>query len=119
MDRHRQDPPRSRPAKGTGQITVPAGGSVIIGGEGNASAVLPNSREALKDGDAQPITFTFSETGEVSLRAFVVPAESYFAEWGPSEMPGDTGQPRPPEPRGTVRLPVRVRPSGCRRGKPS
>jgi copper(I)-binding protein len=80
-----------KPAKGSGPLTVPAHGSVVIGGKGNASASLASSREAVKDGDAQKITFTFSETGEVSLRAFVVPSDNYFKKWGPSEIP--TGAP--------------------------
>ncbi len=78
------------PAEG-GSLTVPAGGSLILGGEGNASAVLPSSREAVRDGNAQPVTFTFSETGEVSLRAIVYPAESFFEEWGPSDIPNAPG----------------------------
>ncbi|MFI8088308.1 DUF461 domain-containing protein [Streptomyces sp. NPDC086080] len=78
------------PAEG-GSLTVPAGGSLIIGGEGNASAVLPSSREAVQDGNAQQVTFTLSETGEVGLRAFVVPAESFFESWGPSEIPAAPG----------------------------
>ena len=73
-------------AKG-GSLTIPAGGSLIIGGKDNAAAVLPSSREAIQDGNAQKITFTFSKTGDVSLRAFVVPAEHYFESWGPSEVP--------------------------------
>ncbi|KFG72107.1 copper chaperone PCu(A)C [Streptomyces mutabilis] len=84
-----------KPAKGQegadGGLTVPAGGSLILGGEGNASAVLPSSREAVQDGNAQKITFTFSKTGEVGLEAFVVPAESYFSEWGPSDVPAAPG----------------------------
>ncbi len=75
------------PAKGGGDLVVPAGGHVILGGEGNASAVLPSSREAIQDGNAQEITFSLSETGDVSLRALVVPAESYFTGWGPSDVP--------------------------------
>ncbi|MFD3628582.1 DUF461 domain-containing protein [Streptomyces sp. NPDC058698] len=78
------------PAEG-GSLTVPAGGRLIIGGEGNASAVLPSSREAVRDGNAQQITFTFSETGEVGLRAFVYPAESFFESWGPSDIPAAPG----------------------------
>ncbi|MBO1337448.1 DUF461 domain-containing protein [Streptomyces sp. VRA16 Mangrove soil] len=74
-------------AKGGSTITVPAHGSVVLGGKGNASAELPNSRTAVLDGNAQPITFSFSEAGAVKLRAFVVPAESYFEKWGPSSMP--------------------------------
>ncbi|MFE5816802.1 DUF461 domain-containing protein [Streptomyces sp. NPDC056479] len=73
-------------AKG-GSLTIPAGGRLILGGKDNASAVLPSSREAIRDGNAQKITFTFSKTGDVSLRAFVVPAESFFKGWGPSEVP--------------------------------
>jgi hypothetical protein len=79
-----------KPAKGNGALTVPAHGSLIIGGKGNASASLPSSREAVQDGNAQKVTFTFSKTGAVSLRAFVVPADSYFSKWGPSTIPSAT-----------------------------
>ncbi|MER5529744.1 DUF461 domain-containing protein [Streptomyces sp. NPDC002677] len=68
-------------------LTIPGGGRLILGGKGNASAVLGSSREAVKDGNAQKVTFTFSTTGDVSLRAFVVPAEGYFTGWGPSTVP--------------------------------
>ncbi|MEU2929774.1 DUF461 domain-containing protein [Streptomyces sp. NPDC007251] len=74
------------PAKG-GSLTVPAHGSLILGGKGNASAELPGGRQSVQDGNAQKITFTFSKTGAVSLRAFVVPATSYFDKWGPSQIP--------------------------------
>ncbi|MFF8906440.1 copper chaperone PCu(A)C [Streptomyces olivaceoviridis] len=75
-----------KPAKGQ-SLTVPAHGSLILGGKDNASATLPSGREAVQDGNAQKITFTFSKTGKVSLRAFVVPATSYFDTWGPSQVP--------------------------------
>ncbi|MBD9724870.1 copper chaperone PCu(A)C [Streptomyces caniscabiei] len=78
------------PAKGKGKggkVVVPAGGSVVLGGTGNASAVLSEVTDAVKDGNAQQVTFEFSETGKVSLRAFVVPAEHYFEKWGPSDIP--------------------------------
>ncbi|MFE9678511.1 DUF461 domain-containing protein [Streptomyces sp. NPDC006259] len=81
-----------KPAKGDGKLTVPAGGSVVIGGENNATASLSDTPEALQDGNAQKVTFTFSETGEVSLRAFVVPAEHYFAKWGPSDVPSPSAE---------------------------
>ncbi|GAA2293275.1 DUF461 domain-containing protein [Streptomyces kunmingensis] len=74
-------------AKGGSKVTVPAGGSIVLGGKGNATAELPNGRTAVLDGNAQPITFGFSKTGDVKMRAFVVPAESYFEKWGPSEVP--------------------------------
>lgn len=91
------------PAKGQGQggITVPAGGSVVVGGKNNASAVVPNGRESVKDGDAQSLTFRFSRTGKVELQAFVVPAKGYFKDFGPSELPqppasGKPSQSAPP-----------------------
>ncbi|MYT32720.1 hypothetical protein [Streptomyces sp. MspMP-M5] len=70
-----------------GKITVPAGGSVVIGGKGNASALLESGREAVQDGNAQPLTFTFSSTGKVKLSAFVVPAKNIFESYGPSVTP--------------------------------
>ncbi|WP_028805680.1 hypothetical protein [Streptomyces sp. 142MFCol3.1] len=90
------------PAKGTGKLTVPAGGSVVIGGKGNASAVLDNSSEAVQDGNAQKVTFSFSSTGDVSLRAFVVPAESYFSKWGPSDIPAAPGASATTKPSGSA-----------------
>ncbi|MFF4759622.1 copper chaperone PCu(A)C [Streptomyces sp. NPDC001292] len=81
------------PAQGSGKLTIPAHGSVVLGGKGNASAALTNPGPVLKDGNAQKITFSFSKTGDVSLRAFVVPAESYFDKWGPSNIPAAPGEP--------------------------
>ncbi|MEU2507847.1 DUF461 domain-containing protein [Streptomyces sp. NPDC007863] len=74
-------------AKGSGPVVVPAGGSVVIGGEGNATATIADGSEAAKNGDAQKVVFTLSETGDVSLEAFVVPSTSYFKDFGPSEVP--------------------------------
>ncbi|MEU1461148.1 DUF461 domain-containing protein [Streptomyces sp. NPDC005727] len=82
------------PAKGQ-SLTIPPQGSLILGGKGNASAVLENSREAVRDGNAQKVTFTFDKTGDVSLRAFVVPATSYFSGWGPSEVPSASASAAP------------------------
>ncbi|MGX1885636.1 DUF461 domain-containing protein [Streptomyces sp. NPDC055287] len=81
-----------KPAKGSGPLTVPAGGSLLLGGEGNASAVIESGREAAKDGDAQPVVFELSDTGTVELRAFVVPATQYFKDIGPSELPKPPAQ---------------------------
>ncbi|MFF0477248.1 DUF461 domain-containing protein [Streptomyces sp. NPDC004284] len=74
-------------AKGAGPIVVPAHGSVLIGGAGNASAVIESGSEALRDGDAQKVVFKLSKTGDVSLSAFVVPAKSYFKDFGPTVVP--------------------------------
>ncbi|MFB9462252.1 copper chaperone PCu(A)C [Streptomyces cinereospinus] len=82
------------PASGRGELTVPAGGSVVIGGEGNASAVLQDA-ESLTDGDAHRVTFAFSETGDVTMRAFIVPAEGFYAAWGPSGSPAASASPSP------------------------
>ncbi|NUP17073.1 MAG: DUF461 domain-containing protein [Streptomyces sp.] len=83
------------PAKGKGKLTIPAGGSLVLGGKGNATAVLENSSEAVQDGNAQKVTFSFSKTGDVSLKAFVVPAQSYFEKWGPTEMPSAPAETSP------------------------
>lgn len=72
------------PGKGK-SLSVPAGGSIVIGGKDNASAVLPDG--GLVNGDVEKVTFTFSTTGAVSLRAFIVPADGHLAEWGPSGAP--------------------------------
>ncbi|GAA2707098.1 MULTISPECIES: DUF461 domain-containing protein [Streptomyces] len=77
-------------AKGSGDVVVPAGGSVLLGGKGNASAVLPKGREGIKDGASQPLTFNLSSTGDVKIAAFVVPATSYFKEWGPEQAPAQS-----------------------------
>ncbi|MEU9850697.1 DUF461 domain-containing protein [Streptomyces sp. NPDC047985] len=74
-------------AGGTGPVVVPAGGKVIIGGKGNASAVIENGREAAQNGNVQNVVFKFSSTGEVPLGVFVVPATSYFKDFGPSTLP--------------------------------
>ncbi|CAM5355729.1 MULTISPECIES: DUF461 domain-containing protein [Streptomyces] len=74
-------------AQGNGPLTIPAGGRLIVGGEDNASAVLPSSRTSVLDGNAQAVTFTFSRTGDVKLDTLVVPAAGYFKKWGPSDMP--------------------------------
>ncbi|MFD7611788.1 DUF461 domain-containing protein [Streptomyces sp. NPDC059828] len=84
------------PAKGSGALTVPAGGSVLLGGKGNASAVIENGREAGQDGEPQKVVFRFSETGDVSIDAFVVPATSYFTEYGPSAIPQPPASPSAP-----------------------
>ncbi|MEV5973727.1 DUF461 domain-containing protein [Streptomyces sp. NPDC051921] len=74
-------------AEGNGPIVVPAGGSVVIGGKGNASATIEGGLREAKNGDSQRVVFKLSKTGDVELGAFVVPATSYFKEYGPSELP--------------------------------
>ncbi|KAB8167027.1 DUF461 domain-containing protein [Streptomyces sp. 3MP-14] len=75
------------PAEGETSVTVPAGGSVALGGEGNATAVLTDPEGAeVRLGNAQRLVFVLSETGEVSLSARVVPASgafAYYEAWAP------------------------------------
>ncbi|MEU9395573.1 DUF461 domain-containing protein [Streptomyces sp. NPDC048324] len=109
-----------KPAKGNGKLVVPPHGSVVIGGQGNASAVLPSGREAVQDGSVRKITFTFSKTGDVSLRGFVVPAESYFTKWGPSTVPTTAPSATPtkgaasgsPSPSNSASAPASATPTG-------
>ncbi|MCH0561955.1 MULTISPECIES: DUF461 domain-containing protein [unclassified Streptomyces] len=104
-----------KPAEGSGKLSIPAGGSLVIGGKGNAAASLPDSNEALQDGNVEKVTFTFSETGDVSLNAFVVPATSYFSAWGPSDVPSATTA----APSGTPSEGVSASPSESASGSPA
>ncbi|MBC7270118.1 MAG: DUF461 domain-containing protein [Streptomyces sp.] len=88
------------PAGGEGKLTVPAGGSIIIGGPDNASAVLSDGA-SLTDGDAHKVTFSFSRTGDVTLAAFIVPAEGYYASWGPTPAAESPEQQESPEASGS------------------
>ncbi|WP_030590478.1 hypothetical protein [Streptomyces anulatus] len=85
-------------AEGEGPIVVPAGGQVIIGGKGNAAAVIENSGEAARNGDVQQVVFKLSRTGDVGLGASVFPAEGFFKDFGPSpkaEAPAPKPSPTP------------------------
>ncbi|MFF9853635.1 DUF461 domain-containing protein [Streptomyces litmocidini] len=93
-------------AEGTGPITVPAHGSVLIGGQGNASAVIENGSEAARNGDAQKIVFKLSKTGDVSLNAFIVPATSYFKDYGPETVPAAPTTAPAATPTGTPATPT-------------
>lgn len=73
------------PAEGE-DLKVPAGGSLMLGGEDNASATLTDLGE-VQAGNAQPITFDFSSTGKVELRATVVPARGAYTEYAATEAP--------------------------------
>ncbi|MFC4494614.1 DUF461 domain-containing protein [Streptomyces ovatisporus] len=76
------------PAKGEKKLTVPAGGSLALGGKDNASAELPPSAaSAVKNGNAQPVSFELSRTGKVTLRATVVPPHGDYEKFGPSATP--------------------------------
>ncbi|MFC4030220.1 DUF461 domain-containing protein [Streptomyces polygonati] len=74
-------------AKGGSSITVPANGSVLLGGKGNPTAVIDSGAEALRDGDVQTAVFLFSGTGPVSLPVNVTPARGYFEAYGPGSLP--------------------------------
>lgn len=94
------------PAKGEKELTVPAGGSLALGGKSNASAVLPSAGEgAVQNGNAQRVSFDLSRTGKVSLRATVVPAHGDYEEFGA------TVEPSPSAPSGS--------PSGSPSASPS
>ncbi|UQX02247.1 DUF461 domain-containing protein [Streptomyces sp. RerS4] len=102
-------------AAGSGKITVPAGGSVVIGGQSNASAVVEGGNEAVKNGDAQEMVFRLSRTGDVALEAFVVPSTGMYAQYGPTEAPAAAG----PAPSGSPSGTPSGSPSGAASGAPS
>lgn len=82
-------------AGGSGKITVPAGGSVVLGGQGNASAVIEGGREAVENGNVQDVVFQLSTAGDVELGALVVPASGMYAGYGPTEAPAAAPAPAP------------------------
>ena len=85
-------------ADGGSTITVPAHGSVLLGGKGNPAAVLTTGGEALRDGDVQSAVFTFSGAGAVRMQVSVTPASGYFEAYGPGSAPTTPA----PAPTGTA-----------------
>ncbi|MFF3652211.1 DUF461 domain-containing protein [Streptomyces sp. NPDC002181] len=75
-----------KPAEGASKVTVPAGGSIVLGGKGNPSAVIEGG-EAVQKGNAQPLVFQLSNAGDVEIAAFVVPGTGMYAGFGPTEAP--------------------------------
>lgn len=82
----------------SGPIKLPAHGSVLLGGEGNPSAVFKGGSESKNDGDFKDIVFDFSKTGEVTLPSLALPAAGYYTSFGPSEKasPTETESPESP-----------------------
>jgi hypothetical protein len=85
------------PGGKTGPITVPANGSVLLGGRGNASASLPGTAgpDTTALGGYRTVTFKLSTTGEVKIRATVVPADDYYAPFAatPQATPAASASP--------------------------
>ncbi|MFD8985701.1 DUF461 domain-containing protein [Streptomyces sp. NPDC059564] len=98
-------------AEGSGKVVVPAGGSVVLGGKGNASAVIEGGSDAVEAGNAQPVVFQLSRAGDVPIAAFVVPDAGMYAGFGPTEAPVAAGATPSGSPSGT--------PSGSPSGSPS
>ncbi|MFC7218703.1 DUF461 domain-containing protein [Streptomyces polyrhachis] len=76
-------------------VTVPAYGSVLLGGKGNPSASVADSAEGFQDGAVQKVVFDFDKAGAVSLEAMVTPAEGTYREFGPSAPASSSASPSP------------------------
>ncbi|WP_354641244.1 DUF461 domain-containing protein [Kitasatospora camelliae] len=63
------------------ELVIPAGGSLLIGGEGQPTAQASSAKVTL--GGLTPTSFTFGSAGKVSADASVVPARSFYAGFGP------------------------------------
>jgi len=75
------------PAEGT-DLTVPAGGSLALGGENSASALIADAAQTgAENGATVPVVFELSSTGKVELRATVVPANHSWLDDGPRGVP--------------------------------
>ncbi|MEU3461661.1 DUF461 domain-containing protein [Streptomyces sp. NPDC006733] len=107
-------------ASGAKTVVVPAHGTVLLGGAGNASATLPSSGEAFKDGDFQRVTLTFSSTGEVALDASVLPAAGYYKQYGATPSPaGEPSDKATPTATGTPENGASATPTGTGTPKPT
>jgi copper(I)-binding protein len=60
----------------SGEVKVPAGSSVTIGGDSEVTAVLTGINRALCYGQAFPLTFSFAQAGQLTLDVPIqIPAE--------------------------------------------
>ncbi|WP_405490453.1 DUF461 domain-containing protein [Streptomyces sp. NBC_00096] len=115
-----------KPAGSASKVVVPAGGSVVLGGKGNASAVIAGG-DAVADGNVQNIVFQLSTTGDVALDAFVVPATGMYEGFGPTAGPvtgatptgSTTGVPSGSPSGSTTGSPAAGAPTGSPAGSPS
>ncbi|MCE7080228.1 DUF461 domain-containing protein [Streptomyces sp. ST2-7A] len=75
------------PAEGEDEIVIPARGSIALGGEGNATAIIDDPESAgIAAGNAQHLIFDLSTSGEAALYARVMPVVDffdYYADWAP------------------------------------
>lgn len=94
-------------ADGQGDITVPAGGTVLLGGEGNPSATLDGSADAVAKavGTYRTVTFTFSDSGKVPLEANVVPDTGYYADFAGTPAPAVSPSESAPAPGSSAEAP--------------
>ncbi|WP_219092342.1 DUF461 domain-containing protein [Streptomyces sp. JJ38] len=94
------------PAEGD-DLTVPAGGRLVLGGEGHASAVVEGeAAQEIHDGEAQQLTFELSSTGDIDIKALVFPSDQdHYAPWGPSPAPGAEQAPAGEEAEGAEETP--------------
>lgn len=106
------------PASGASKVVVPAGGSVVLGGKGNASASITSGREAVEDGNVQKVSFQLSTAGDVELQAFVVPAVGMYAGFGPTAGPA-AGATASGSPSGSPSTTPSGSPSGSASGSPA
>jgi hypothetical protein len=105
-----------KPAKGAGPLTVPALSSLQLGGTGNASATIADGLPSNKNGNAEQVVFTLSKTGDVGVRALVVPAASYFKQVAPTAPATPSA---PASPSSTASGSPSGTPSGSTSGSPS
>ncbi|WP_194117751.1 DUF461 domain-containing protein [Streptomyces hoynatensis] len=94
------------PAEGESDLVVPAHGSLALGGEGNASAVIADPQSGdIALGNAQRVVFVLSETGDIELRAQVVDDSDLladFSEWGATPTPSTDEEAPAGEPQGSA-----------------
>jgi hypothetical protein len=105
-----------RGVKGRSTVTVPAHGSVLLGGKGNPAAIVDTTQESLRNGDVQTAVFTFSASGSVSLPINVTPAVGFFEPYGPSSLPASASPSPTTTPSGSSTPTGTATPTGTPKG---
>lgn len=73
------------------EIVIPAGGAVLLGGEGQPVAKVSSAK--LEVGGFAPTAFSFATAGKVATEAQVHPAEGMYKSFGPSTAPHASASP--------------------------
>ncbi|AXI78265.1 copper chaperone PCu(A)C [Peterkaempfera bronchialis] len=82
-----------------GEISVPAGGSVLLGGPGQPTVHVADAK--VQQGGYSPVTFDFDTAGTVSAEAAVVSGTGEYASFAPTASASPTAPAASASPSGS------------------